>query len=381
MVLAGPGAGKTRALTYRIAHLIRERGVAPAQILAVTFTNRAAEEMRRRVRALLPDVEDLGELTVGTFHSIALDFLNAYQPEDAKSVVDDLEAREILADAIADSDVSIRPAAAQAAISAAKAGGTGPEDLEGDGDLRAVYRAYQDRLSAYRVRDYDDILLDLLRLLEGDPETLAHIRGRIAHLLVDEFQDVNAVQYRLVVLMAGAGEGLFAIGDPDQAIYGFRGASPAFFGSLLEDFPSARKVVLDTTYRSTPQIVQAASAVIAHNADREPVRLVAVRGDGPVVRLLSVPGETAEGIAVVREIGRMVGGADMLQSHGEGGRTRGDSEEEERSFSDFGVLFRTGRQADVLEECFVKEGLPYRIVGQKGFLEAEPVRRALAFFR
>ncbi len=391
VVVAGPGTGKTRVLTHRAAYLLRERGVPPGAVLAVTFTNRAAEEVRRRIRELLPEVEGLEALRVGTFHSVALDLLKVYHPEGSQDVVDEVEAREILADAISSAGRPVSRADAEAAVSLAKAKGVRPDAFEGGDDLRAVYRAYQERLEAYGVRDYDDVLLDLLELLEVDAEALEGVRKRFRHVLVDEFQDVNAVQYRLVRMMAGEGEGLFVIGDADQAIYGFRGASPAYFASVFEDFPSAHKVVLETTYRSTGQIVRAACAVIAHNADlparadsrtqagRQPVALVAARGEGVRCRLLSVPGETAEGIAVVREIGRMVGGADMLQSDNRA--TGGSGGEAARSFGDFGVLFRTGRQADELETCFLQEGLPYRIVGQKGFLEAEPVRQALAFFR
>ncbi len=379
VVVAGPGTGKTRVLTHRAAYLLRERGVPPGAVLAVTFTNRSAEEMRRRIRELLPEVEGLEALRVGTFHSVALDLLKACHPEGSQDVVDEVEAREILADAISSAGRPVSRAEAEAAISLAKARGVRPDAFEGGDDLQAVYRAYQERLEAYGVRDYDDVLLDLLELLEGDAEALEGVRKRFHHVLVDEFQDVNAVQYRLVRLMAGGGEGLFVIGDADQAIYGFRGASSACFASVLEDFPSAHRVVLETAYRSTGQIVRAACAVIAHNADRQPMALVAARGEGVGCRLLSVPGETAEGIAVVREIGRMVGGADMLQSDNRA--TGGSGGEAARSFDDFGVLFRTGRQADELETCFLREGLPYRIVGQKGFLEAESVRQALAFFR
>ena len=380
-VVAGPGSGKTRVLTHRVAHLVRHLNVLPQHILAVTFTNRAAEEMRRRIQALLPDVANVETLTVGTFHRVAHGLLKAFHADGAVAVADALEARGILQDAMADCGISLPVSGTASAISLAKANGLAPEDVTEDRDLQAAYRAYQERLDAFGVRDYDDILLALLHVFESEPEVLKAVQRRFAHLLVDEFQDVNAVQYRLVRLMAGDGAGLFVIGDPDQAIYGFRGASPAFFDRLSEDFSNSQQVLLDATYRSTPEILAAASGVIAQNAGRDTLRLAPRRESGRKIRLLEVPGETAEGIAVVREINRMVGGADMLQSQGDGGRWRGLLEDAPRSFGDFGVLFRTGRQADVLEACFLEEGLPYRIVGQKGFLDAEPVRQALAFFR
>ena len=370
VVIAGPGSGKTRTLTYRIAHLVRERGVDPGQILAVTFTNRAAGEMRARLEELLAGMGGLERLRVGTFHRIALELLRECGATE-KTVLDELEARRVVGEVLGENRLALRPGQALEAISLAKSAGLKADDLEELG--RTAYRAYQERLAAYRARDYDDILLDLLSLLEEDEEILTRVRERFPHLLVDEFQDVNAVQYRLVTLLADRGRGLFAIGDPDQAIYGFRGAEPRFFGTLRRDFSGVRLFHLETNYRSRGNIVRAAAGVIGHNAVREEMRLRAVQEAGAPVRLLSVPGETAEGIAVVREIGRMVGGADMVQADQgvEGGRSSGD----------FAVLFRTGRQAGVLEECFLKEGQPYRLIGQRGFLEAESVRQALAFCR
>jgi len=372
VVVAGPGSGKTRTLIFRIAHLLRERGVPPGRILAVTFTNRAAGEMQERLRDLLEEAAGLEGLQVGTFHRIALDLLREYGGEE-KAVLDEVEARQVLGSVLEESGAGLRPARAQEAISRAKGAGLAPEEVE-DKEVQAGYRAYQERLRGYRARDYDDILLDLRELLEGNGEVLEQVQARFPHLLVDEFQDVNPVQYRLVQVLAGKGKGLFVIGDPDQAIYGFRGAEPRFFAQLRRDFSASRVFHLGTNYRSRSNIVEAAAAVIENAPEREEMRLKAAQGRGPQLRLLSVPGETAEGIAVVREIGRMVGGADMVQSDQEG--VSGT-----RSFGDFGVLFRTGRQAAVLEECFLQEGLPYRLIGQKGFLEAEAVRAALAFCR
>ena len=374
VVVAGPGAGKTRALTHRIAHLVRAQGVDPGQILAVTFTNRAAREMQERLQVLLEKVEGQERLRVGTFHRIALELLQVFGGEAPKIVLDEWEARGVLDAVLQEEGLSLRPAAAREAISLAKAAARRPGDLEGE--LGRAYGAYQDRLRSFGARDYDDILLDLLDLLERQPQVLEQIRHCFPHLLVDEFQDVNLVQYRLVRLLAGDGQGLFAIGDPDQAIYGFRGANPAYFRQLAEDYPGACRVFLETNYRSQGHIVRAAAALIARNSGREPVLLRAAPEDGRSIRLLEVPGELAEGIAVVRQISRMVGGADMVQTDQHDSVAEGA-----RSFGDFGVLFRTGRQAEVLEECFLQEGLPYRLIGQKGFLEATSVRQALAFCR
>ena len=289
---------------------------------------------------------------------------------EMRQVIDEVEATRVLAEAVADADAGLSVRDVRSAISLAK---TDPE-AEAPEALRAVYQAYQERLRKLGVWDYDDILLEFLAMLRKGDEASDRVRNRFAHVLVDEFQDVNAVQYRLVTELSSDGTGLFVIGDPDQAIYGFRGASPVYFRRLREDLPAARTFVLKRTYRSTRQVIDTAASVIRGHR-----RLDAVRGEGVAVRLVSVAGETAEGIAVVREISRMMGGADMLQADEIGGGDsvagRGD-----RGLSDFAVLFRTGRQAEAIERCFVEEGLPYRVVGQKGFLSAEPVRHALAFF-
>jgi len=381
VLVAGPGTGKTRTLAYRIAHLLRSRNVPPENVLAVTFTNRAAEEMRRRVRSLLPEEIDLAGLTIGTFHRVALDLLRTYRPYDTNAIIDALEARDLMTEVLRDVGSKLRPADALDAISRTKSRGIGPETFEGPEDLSNAYRLYAERLRMFRVWDYDDILLEALRWMEEDEAHLHTIRSRFAHLLVDEFQDVNAVQYRLVQLLAGDGQNTFIIGDPDQAIYGFRGADHRYFRQLTEDFPDARIFVLETNYRSAGIILDAAHAVIRTLPDRIDRTLKPTRAEGSRIRLLRPASELAEGIAVVHEIGRMVGGATMLEAHGQRrGRTLGGTSEE-RSFSDFAVLFRTGRQADVLEECFLKEGIPYRVVGQRSFLEARPVRDALTFLR
>ena len=375
IVVAGPGSGKTRTLTQRIAYLICQRGVPSAQMLAVTFTKRAAAEMHSRLQELLA-VAQVGDLRIGTFHRLALDLMRLYDAMPPRTVLDALEARQLLDVALHDSGIKLRPQAVQQAISMAKAAGLHPADLVGQDKLQAAYVAYQEQLRAHRACDYDDILLDCLTWLDTNSETATQVRQRFPYVLVDEFQDVNAVQYRLVKMLAGDGQGLFVIGDPDQAIYGFRGADSQYFRVLTQEFPQARLFQLATNYRSTQAIVRAADAVIAHNSDRQPLRLQAVGEVGKPLRLYTTLSEVAEGIAVVRQISRMVGGADMVQADQHAERSANT-----RSFGDFGVLVRTGQQAEVLEQCFLQEGLPYRLMGHTSFLAARGVRQALAFVR
>ena len=369
VVVAGPGSGKTRVLTRRIARLVAG-GVDPGQIMAITFTRRAAGQMRQRLSALLGGESGLGAMQVGTFHRLALSLLRELGCEP-KLVLDEVEARRVLEGALADAGLPGPVAAAGRAISLAKAAAQGPAEIAEE--WRPHYEAYQEALHASGACDYDDILLDLLRLLEADAAVREQVRARFPYLLIDEFQDLNAAQYRLVLQLAGEGAGLMAIGDPDQAIYSFRGASPAYFVHLRDRFSDTRLFHLGANYRSQGHIVEAAAAVVSHNPGREAIELAAVRPGKERIRLMEVQGETAEGIAVVREIARMVGGTDMVQTDA--------GAEGSRSFADFAVLFRTGRQGQVLEECFRREGLPYRLVGQKGFLQAPAVRAALAFAR
>ena len=369
VVVAGPGSGKTRVLTRRIARLVAS-GVDPGQIMAITFTRRAAGQMRQRLSALLGGESGLGAMQVGTFHRLALSLLRQLGCEP-KLVLDEVEARRLLEGALADADLPGPVAAVSRAISLAKAAAQGPDEVAEE--WRPHYSAYQAVLHASGACDYDDILLDLLRLLEADAAMREQVRARFPYLLIDEFQDLNAAQYRLVLQLAGAGAGLMAIGDPDQAIYSFRGASPAYFARLRDHFSGMQLFHLGANYRSQGHIVEAAAAVVVHNPGREAIELAAMRPAKERIRLIEVPSETAEGITVVREIARMVGGIDMVQADAGGEGTR--------SFADFAVLFRTGRQGQVLEECFHKEGLPYRLVGQKGFLQAPSVRAALAFAR
>ena len=375
IVVAGPGSGKTRTLTQRIAYLIRQRGVPSDQLLAVTFTKRAAAEMHSRLRELLSTAQ-VGALRIGTFHRLALDLMRLYEAGSPKTVLDALEARHLLDVALHETGLKLRPQAVQQAISLAKAAGLRPADLVGQDKLQTAYAAYQEQLQAYRACDYDDVLLDCLTWLDTNGETATQVRQHFPYVLVDEFQDVNAVQYRLVKLLAGDGQGLFVIGDPDQAIYSFRGADAQYFQTLTREFPQAHLLQLATNYRSTQTIVRAADAVIAHNGDRQPLHLQAVGDVGTPLRLYTTPSEVAEGIAVVRQISRMVGGADMVQADQHAERSA-----HTRSFGDFGVLVRTGQQAEVLEQCFLQEGLPYRLMGHTSFLAARGVRQALAFGR
>ena len=393
-VIAGPGSGKTRTLTRRIAWLVRERSCPPERIAAVTFTQRAAREMAERLEDLLG--EHAAAVRVGTFHRLAIGWTAGLTGAGPPLVVDEAESLGLLRDVLARS----RPGGAQARdlrdrISRWKAHGLRPGDLA-DEALAGAYAAYQQHLEACGARDYDDLLLDLLELLR-DEAVCRRAAAEQDHLLVDEFQDVNAVQYELVRRLAGSGEGLFVIGDPDQAIYGFRGADPGFFARLGQDFPDLRAHRLDRNYRSAPGVIAASRAVIAGGSppgdvsDGGAASRAATGGHGrpspgsdgdatppgPCIRLVEAGSEQAEAIAVVHAVQELVGGTDMVATE----RASGAPEPGTYSFDDVAVLFRTGRQAALLEECFLTEGLPYSVSGPRRFLEERGARDAVAFFR
>ncbi|MBT3345013.1 MAG: UvrD-helicase domain-containing protein [Gemmatimonadetes bacterium] len=369
IVSAGPGSGKTRTLTRRIAWLVERCDVDPESITAVTFTRRAATQMRQRLRPLLGEAAE--RMRVGTFHQIAVDALRELDGEDAAPLLlDSLEARGLISDVIAEAGGGREGQArsVQEQISRWKAAGIRAGDLPPDEELAAIYGGYEERLIAWGACDFDDLLLRWADRLRGDT-TVAAQRARCRWLLVDEFQDVNAVQYRLVRALAGDGAGLFVIGDPDQAIYGFRGADPGFFHRLRADFPAAVDVSLDTNYRSTTGIARAATELLGKGP------LSPLPAGRAAIELIDTPSETAEGIAVVQRIGDLVGGIDLLDN------TPTGPEAGEFSFGDMAILVRTGAQADELETCLLTQGLPYRLLGHTSFLEERGAREALAFFR
>ena len=363
-VIAGPGTGKTKTLVARIAHLIEARGVKPEEITAVTFTNQAAAEMRERLAARLGGENALRGMTIGTFHAVCLSLL------PKKTLLGEAEAASLVQQALRDAQSPMLLRDAQRAISRIKCG----VPLSDAGIPAPVYEAYCAACRALDARDLDDLLLDALAVAETPAETAANLRFR--HLLVDEFQDINAVQRKLVHAWAKGGESLFVIGDPDQSIYGFRGASAACFDALRADFPGLVTLRLSANYRSTPQIVTGALQVISRNPGA-PRTLVPMRPDGVAVRLMHADTPLAEGIWIAREIARMAGGLDMLSAHA----AAGNRTENARPFSDLAVLCRTHRQLETIEACLRHDDIPCVVSGRGNELADDAVQGAIAFFR
>ncbi len=354
-VIAGPGTGKTKTLVSRIAHLIEDLGVKPERITAVTFTNKAAREMQARLEKRLGR-RAAHAMTIGTFHAICLRLLS----QEEISLADGAQA---LAAAQETVDALALKTTARKLLSEISRRKNGLASTLEDEALAA----YQASLARQGLRDFDDLLTQAL----AQDEAFSH--RAFIHLLVDEFQDINPVQYELVAAWSKESESLFVIGDPDQSIYGFRGADAHCFERLLAAKPDAHVVRLQENYRSTPEILRSALPVVER--DGTPRALVARRPSGARVRLLTAADEFAQALFIVKEIGRMVGGIDMLdaQEQSRGGAGRG--------FGDFAVLYRTHRQAEMLEMCLKKESIPYVVTGRDGTLEDEQVLSCVHFLR
>jgi uncharacterized protein (TIGR00375 family) len=367
-VIAGPGTGKTKTLVSRALHLMESGGVSPSHITAVTFTNKAAGEMRARLEKQLANKRSARKITIGTFHAICLRLLSGKSGPGSLPVMDEAATLSIVEEILKGLHLKNGPRDVLRGISLQKNGA--PEDSDA-AVPNGVYQLYCERLEQMGALDYDDILLKALALYEGGED----LPACFDHLLVDEFQDINDLQYRLIRCWSRKSASLFVIGDPDQSIYGFRGADPGCFDRFFEDLPCTRRVYLTKNYRSTPEILQCARAALAHKDAQS--GLVAVRESGLLTRLLSAEDELSQAQFMADELRRMVGGVDMLEAHNLGGRKTGHG----RGFSDIALLYRTNRQAQVLERCLRADDIPYRVAGREDFLLSPLARRAAAFFR
>jgi len=370
LVLAGAGSGKTRVLTHRIAYLIDVRGVNPYHILAVTFTNKAAGEMKERVAALAGTPGEW--VTIGTFHSFCVRLLRReseffhrpnftiYDTDDQRTLIK--QAMEIAG--ITDSKAS--PTAILGAISDAKNELVGPDqyvDSNYFGEMvRRVYPVYQDLLRQNLAFDFDDLIMETVRYLQQFPARLEHYAQRYQHTLVDEYQDTNHAQYVLVKLLASRHHNLFVVGDDDQSVYSWRGADIRNILGFERDYPEVQEVKLEQNYRSSQNILDAAYGVISQNVGRKPKRLWTERAAGPQIQLFHAYNEEEEASFVTNEINRLVGREDIASS-------------------ECAVMYRTNAQSRALEEAFIRANLPYVLVGGTRFYERREIRDMVAYLR
>ncbi|MFO7633885.1 MAG: UvrD-helicase domain-containing protein [Caldilinea sp.] len=373
IITAGPGTGKTRTLTVRIAHLVRKHGVSPESVLAITFTNKAAQEMRERLVALLGKDEAMN-VTVKTFHAFGAQLLYTYAVEagldPAFVIVSDDERRLLLSQVAPDLDNHALDAALEA-FAAAKSQLARPET-----EFAALFDAYSAALQLANAVDFDDLIARTVHLLEASPAVAAAVHARHRWISVDEYQDVNLAQVHLLRLLAAGGANLCVIGDPDQAIYGFRGANRRYFLSFLDDYPGAVQVRLTRNYRSKQGILDAALQVIAHNPDRDTLPLLAHFAEAVKLDVHPAPTDKAEAETIVHQIEQMMGGTSYFSL--DSGRTDG-LPPAARDFGDFAVLYRLGAQARPLIEAFDRSGIPYQVVGQESPWASKRMRSVLAF--
>ena len=358
-VVAGPGTGKTKTLVARIAWLIQNQGVSPSEITAVTFTRQAAAEMTERLQAQLGKKAVRG-LTVGTFHAICLDLL------EKKVLLSRQQALEVVDTLLREHDEQLSPAECLRLLSLYK-NNLCVRTAETAALPAWLPGAYERRLDMLGMRDLDDVLLHALQLN-------SRVQRRFRHLLVDEFQDINAVQHRLVSHWSRHSTSLFVIGDPDQAIYGFRGAQADCFDTFLADHPETQLIRLTRNYRSTPQIIEAALSTIRHNPGMERT-LNAVQSSGCPIRQMEAPDVFSESVWIAKEIAHMVGGVDMLDS-----QHKGRDRTVIRSFSDVAVLCRTHRHLEQMEAALAHDDIPCIISGHDDFLSDKTVQGMIGFF-
>ncbi|MFU8796601.1 MAG: ATP-dependent helicase [Dehalococcoidia bacterium] len=373
LILAGPGSGKTRVITHRVAYLVKVCGVQPHRIMAVTFTNKAAREMRDRLGLLLGQAAEA--LTLGTFHAICARILRiegkAIGLEPSFVIYDDDDQLSLVKQVMEEFDLDTKqyaPRALRSAISAAKSRLLSPAGYaERVGSyfeeiVHRVYRRYQELLNRGQAVDFDDLLMRTVQLFQDHPQVLERYRSRYVHILVDEFQDTNIVQYMLMKQLAGKYRNLCVVGDPDQSIYSWRFADLRNILSFEKDYPEARVVLLEQNYRSTKTILEAASGVISASRQRKPKELWTENEDGASVTVIESLSAEEEARCVLKEIERLI-------------------VNEQMSLKDCAVMYRVNAQSRALEETCMRYGVAYRLVGGTRFYQRREVRDIIAYLR
>ena len=370
LVVAGAGSGKTRVLTYRVAHLIRACGVKPNEILAITFTNKAAGEMRERLERMLGTTARA--IWILTFHAACgrmlrreaerLGYRSTFTIYDDQ---DQVRLTKACLEQLGKDPKRFSPRGIHAQISRAKNELVSPEEYSNrvasfwDQTVAETYELYQRRLHASNAVDFDDLLMLTVQVFERFPEALERWRKAFRYVLVDEYQDTNHAQYRLLQLLGGEHGNVCAVGDPDQSIYAFRGADIRNIMEFERDFPGTQIIPLEQNYRSTNMILRAANSLIEQNSERKPKNLFSELGEGDPVRVIEVEDEHAEARFVAAEMAVLIDGG--------------------LSASEIGVFYRTNAQSRVLEDVLVRQDVPYQVIGGPRFYERAEIRDATAY--
>ncbi|MEW6058608.1 MAG: DNA helicase PcrA [Actinomycetota bacterium] len=374
LIVAGAGSGKTRALTHRIAYLIRERSFSPYAILAITFTNKAAREMADRIEGLLGERVAHG-MWILTFHSACARILRREHERvglpSTFTIYDEGDTERLITQVLKDLDVDNKrypPRAMAAAIGRAKDHLLGVEEFAQaagtfyEQTIARVYEGYERRKRAAGALDFDDLIAETVHLFRQHPEVLEHYQERFRHILIDEYQDTNRAQYQLVNLLAAKYRNVCVVGDADQGVYSWRGATIQNLLDFERDYPDAVVFVMEQNYRSTSNILAVANALIEHNVQRKPKSLWTETPGGELAVRFRAENEHEEALFVAEETYRLV-------------------EEEGHRYSDIAVFYRTNAQSRVIEDVFMRAGLPYRVVGGLRFYQRREIRDVLAYLR
>lgn len=374
LILAGAGSGKTRVIVYRVAFLIGERRIDPAQILLTTFTNKAANEMRERLLLLVGKAPPF----TGTFHSLCAKLLRKHGAvigiPPSYGIYDEKDQEEVVKEAILKLDLSARdfkPRSVLGAISSAKNELIGPNEYPQyargywQKNVGRIYLKYQKLLQQYEALDFDDLLMETVGLFRSNPNLLAQIQNRFRYVLVDEYQDTNHAQYVLTKLLVGKWRHLCCVGDACQSIYMWRGADFRNLNKLQEDFVDLTILNLERNYRSTQTILNAAFGVISNNTTHPVLNLWTSRKGGEKIGIYEAKNEKDEAEFILRQIDNLVNANSVTKL----------------SFKDFAVLYRTNAQSRVVEEVFIRSGIPYILVGGARFYERKEVKDCLAYLK
>jgi DNA helicase-2/ATP-dependent DNA helicase PcrA len=374
LIVAGAGSGKTRALTHRIAYLIREKGVSPYEILAITFTNKAAQEMADRVEGLLGTRISAG-MWILTFHSACARILRREHMHLGVpthfSIYDEGDTERVITICLRELNVDLKrypPRQVAAVIGRAKDNLIGPEEFAREAGnyyeqtVSNVYAEYQRKLRAAGALDFDDIIMEAVRLFREHPEVLEHYQERFRYILIDEYQDTNRAQYHLVNLLASKHRNLCVVGDADQGVYSWRGATIKNLLDFEHDYPDAEVFVMEQNYRSTQAILEVANQLITHNIQRKPKSLWTEADQGELAVRYRADNEHDEAWFVASEVERLV-------------------QEEGFRYGDVAIFYRTNAQSRVLEDVFMRGGLAYKIVGGVRFYQRREVKDIVAYLR
>ncbi len=378
LILAGPGTGKTLILTMRITRLVKYWAVDPNTILAITFTNKAAEEMKNRIKIAFEDERITKKINITTFHSFGMSLLREHAHIFGRSlefaILGDDEKAYILKSVPGIKNRDLRRVAEE--ISLAKSSMKTPSDL-GDEELANLYTAYEDTLKMADAFDIDDLVVYPVRLLKDSSDIGELIRGRYPWICIDEYQDINCAQYNLIRLLAPEEDSnIFGIGDPDQAIYGFRGADNTFIQNFKDDYPFATIYELKTSYRCSKTILEASAQVVSPRGGNDPLEGLE---EGVSIHIEECPTAKSEAEFVARTIEKLMGGVRFFSFDSQ--ITDGSEESEAASFADFGVLFRLSKMAPDIIKAMNDHGIPFQLVGEEPFFKHEPISTIIDILR